>query len=216
MKKLSLLTLALTALLATQTASATVVFTNFGPSLAFDYTQGNTIGNDFSGDNLASGATFTPLSTNYTFNSLTIALSCFFAPCADPFIVALTQDSAGQPATVIESFSVGGGTLSTSGSAYSPIVITSISHPTLSAGTAYWVTVATSTNNVGSWDLNNTGDVSSVALSYDAGVNWSAGGNPGAYQIDGAAIIAAPEPGSLIGLATGLLAMISARKFKRS
>ena len=86
------------------TASASVIFTDFGASLAYDTSQGNPVGNDFAGDNAAQGDSFM-LSSNAIFGSAKIALSCVVGcPAAMNFTVDLTTDLSDSPGAVIESF----------------------------------------------------------------------------------------------------------------
>ncbi len=189
--------------LAAPTLSAGIIFSNLGPGQTYDLANYNIVGNDFAGDNLAQGDTFTP-STTATFGDLQLALSCA-ATCPDPFTVALTNDSgSNSPGTAIESFMVAGTSLGSVGVDNPPIVLNSILLPTLSAGTQYWVTVATDLNNTIAWSDNITGDTSDQAVSTDGGSTWfsPSGATPSAYQVDSQnPVSGVPEPGTLAMLA---------------
>jgi hypothetical protein len=187
---------------------ASLVFSNFGAGFSYNTSVGNEIGNDGVGDNLAEADTFTAGST-VTFSSLEIALSCFGA-CPDAFSVDLVADASGLPNTssVLESFSVLGTSLQVlGGSAH--LTLTSVAHPTLTAGTHYWIAVLSDLNDHIAWNLNTTGDSSAEATAFaggGAGDTWFAlGQTPGAYEVDGSGA-GTPEPGTLsLMLGGGLL-----------
>lgn len=167
---------------------ASVIFTNLGPGSSYDTTGGNPIGNDLAGDNAAQGNTFTQGSTA-ALGSLDIALSCSFCTGsgAESFTVDLTTDSSGTPGTILESFAFNSYTLNALGGNNPLIVANSVAHPILTAGTAYWITVSTSsTANAITWNWNSTGDTSNEAISTDGGSSWFApsGLTPGAYQVN--------------------------------
>jgi hypothetical protein len=181
------------------------LFTNFGPGFSYNTGAGNFAGNAFdgSGNNYAEGDTFTP-TTSANFSALDIALSCFFS-CPDPVTVSLDANNAGVPGAVLESFNVLGPLLGAFGSNNSPLVLTSVLHPLLVAGTQYWVAVSTDLNDSVVWNWNSTGDASSEAISTNGGTTWFApsGLTPGAYQVN-----ATPEPRAVVLLATVVLVLL--------
>jgi hypothetical protein len=192
-------------LLSPEVSLAGVIFSNLGTSPVYDITQGNTIGNDFVGDILAEGDTFTPTVTS-AFGGVELALSCTLTTCPDSYTVSLDQDSgADTPGTVIESFSGVGTSLGQLNVNNPLVVFNSVLKPTLTAGMQYWVTVATDSNNAIAWNLNTGGDMSDEALSPDGGATWAVLGNqPGAYQVDSVVTSGVPEPGAFWLLAGGL------------
>lgn len=202
------------ALLLPASSSATVVypsvvFTNFGPGLSYNYSVGDPVGNAFDGSTYAEGDTFT-LPTSTVFGDLQIALSCS-AACPDAFTVALTKDSGSDsPGAVIESFTVQGASLGAIGQHNTPLVLDSSSMPTLTAGTQYWVTVSSDLSDSIAWNLNTTGDMSDQAISTDGGTTWfsPSGLTPGAYEID-----AVPEPRTIVLLAGAMLLLWPARRY---
>jgi hypothetical protein len=180
-----------------------VVFTNFGPGHAYNTAFGNIVGNDFIGDNLGQGNTFTPTST-VTLTALQLALGCLFS-CPDSYTVALTSDAGDKPGAVLASFIEAGTALGTFGLNNPPIFISTPSLQ-LTAGTQYWVTVTSDLSNTIGWNLNSTGDISDQAISADGGLTWfsPSGQTPGALEVDGA-VRAVPGPTIGAGL-PGLIA----------
>jgi hypothetical protein len=186
------------------TASASVIFTNFGASLAYDTSQGNPVGNDFVGDDAAQGNSFI-LSSNAVFRSAMVALSCVVGcPAAMNFTVDLTADSSDSPGTVVESFLFPSATLNALGNNNAPIALTSVLHPTLLSGMQYWITVSSSVTYAIVWNNNSTGDTNDQAVSSDGGATWFAptGATPGALEVDGTVV---PEPSAGLLAVTGLI-----------
>ena len=186
--------------------SLAAIFTNFGPGQTYNQAVGNIAGNDFVGDNLAEGDTFTP-TASAQFGSIGIALSCEIASCPDLFTVDLTSDSGSDsPGMVLESFTSSGLTLGPLGGMNTPIQFIASGTPVvLTAGKQYWITLSTDLNNSIAWNLNSTGDVSDQAISGDGGATYfsPSGLTPGAYQIN-AATAAVPEPNMSVLLAMGI------------
>lgn len=192
------------------TASATTIFTNFGPSLSYDTTQGNLVGNDFAGDNLAEGDSFISSATG-VFSSATLALSCVTGcPAAMNFTIDLTADSSDSPGAIIEDFSVTGVIFDALGNDNTPITVNSVLRPTLTNGTQYWITVSSSVDYSISWNNNSTGDTNDQAVSTDGGATWFApsGATPSALEVDGVT----PEPSTAACLAVAGLLLGWARK----
>jgi len=180
-----------------------VLFSNFGPSFGYNTTGGNPVGNAFDGNNYAQGDTFTP-TTSANFSSLDIALSCAFA-CPDNFTVSLDANSSDAPGAALETFAVAGPSLGALGANNPPLILNSVMHPLLTAGTQYWVTVASDLSNSIAWNWNSTSDTSDEAVSTDGGATWfsPSGLTPGAYQVNGVQSTTTPEPSAswfLIGL----------------
>jgi hypothetical protein len=192
------------------TASAGVIFTNFGPSLAYDTTQGNAVGNDFAGDNLAQANSFISSVTG-AFTSAELALSCVIrCPAAMDFSIALTADNSDSPGSVIESFSLTGVTLNALDGTNAPITVNSVLHPALVIGTRYWITASSSTSYTIVWNNNFTGDANDQAVSQDGGATWFApsGATPSALEVDGTV----PEPSTAVSVAAAGMLLGWARK----
>lgn len=205
---------ALAALLPATSSAASIIFTNFGASLAYDATQGEPVGSDFVGDNAAEGDSFTPAS-NAVFQSAIVALSCVVGcPAAENFVVSLNEDSSDSPGSVMESFIFTGQTLGALGNNNAPIPVTSVLQPTLLAGTQYWITVSSSKAYAIVWNNNSTGDTNDQAVSSDGGGSWYAptGATPGALELDGTAV-AAPEPSAGFLAGAGLALVWCLKRF---
>jgi hypothetical protein len=181
-------------------AEAGTVFTNFGPALSYDINSGNPVGNAFDGNDYAQANSFLP-AFGGSLQSLRIALSCAFS-CPDAVGVSLTADSADQPGLVLESFVVAGGALGPIGINNPPLFLLSVLHPSLTAGTRYWVSVGAGLTDTVAWNLNATGELSDQAISSDNGATWfsPSGNTPGALEVD-----AVPEPGSFLLVGGALL-----------
>ncbi len=191
--------------------AATLLFSNFGPGSSYNISQGNPVGNAFDGNDYAEGDTFI-LSGNATFNSLSIALSCF-ATCTDSFHVALTRDAGNQPGTALETFTVAPGALGPLGANNPPLVLNSVLDPMLTGGTRYWITVSSDLNDSIDWNLNSIGDQSAEAISTDGGATWfsPSGNTPGAFAVSGTV----PEPSSIgLLLSSGLLLGLVRRRLR--
>lgn len=192
---------------------AATVFSNFGPSFAYNTSEGNLVGNDSLGDNLAEADTFTPTFTS-KLSTVEIALACeFMGDCPDATTVAIETNSSDAPSgTVVASFTIAGNTLPLFG--VSTHLTLSGPTPTLTAGVQYWIVVESDTNNRVEWNLNTAGDTSDQAVSADGGTTWfsPSGQTPGAYEIDG--LVATPEPGTLGMMLGGGLLLAFLRKFR--
>lgn len=174
-----------------------------GAPPGYNDTLGNTVGDDFLGvgDNLGEGVSFVPTSGG-TVSTVKVALSCFESGlCPDNFTVALDRNNGGLPGTAIETYTVSGSSLGNTGSPNPVVVLTSTTNPVLAAGTEYWLTITTDTNNSGVWNFNQTGDASPTAVSLDGGMTWASAANifptPGGYEIDSAGTTVTPEPASI-------------------
>lgn len=171
-------------------ATPAVVYSNFGPDLAFDQnpSHGWTI-NGFLGTGVGQQAIaqqFTPAG-DARFVSAQVALSLFSGPGS--VRVFLQADAAGLPGSVIEEIPLGG-----LGSAPAVYTAGSLLHPVLRQGTAYWLAVAAGADGVvAGWSWNSIGDISltTFAGTQDGGPAgpWAFNPSPsvrGAFQINGA------------------------------
>lgn len=183
---------------------AAPVFSNFGAGLSYETSLGNSVGDDGFGDLLVEAASFEPLSTAAT-SSVQVALSAVqSASNLAPVTVSLRSNASGLPNAVLESWSIGIGSLGSFGVYNAPLILPSIANPMLTAGTLYWLVVSSQANDLIAWNLNNTGDTHHTASSIDGGASFFSSSatdlTPGAFQIN-----SVPEPGTTAVLALGLL-----------
>jgi hypothetical protein len=135
-------------------AAPVVVYSNFGPGMAYDHTYGWRISDTVSGmpgELYAVSQRFTP-TADYTFTSAQFPIAMPFGGSAI-LPVVLQADVDGKPGRIIEEFiQFGQGT--------TPSIVTAFSvlQPILQSGTHYWLTVMPVYEGYGLWSLNSTGD----------------------------------------------------------
>ena len=188
-----------------------VTYGNLGSESSYNTAEGDPIGNAFDGNDYAQGSSFV-FPAYASFTSLRVALSCF-ASCTDPFVVTLSRDAGDQPGVTLEAFTVPAGALGPLGVNNSPLVLNSVLHSNLAAGTQYWITVMADLDDSIAWNLNSTGDSSAEAISTNGGLSWfsPSGNTPGAFDVTGSI----PEPGSA-GLVLGAGLMLGIALKRRS
>jgi FIMAH domain-containing protein len=192
------------------TATPTVVYSNFGPGLAFDQdpAHGWTI-NGFLGPNIGQQAIaqqFTP-AQDARFAGAQVALSLFSGPGSVRLF--LQADAAGLPGAVIEEIPIGG-----LGSAPAVYTASSALHPLLRQGTAYWLSVVAGADAVvAGWSWNSIGDVSLTTFAGTQGGGpagpWAFNPTPStrsAFQVNGAP----PTPQDGIRVLMGRVADLAA------
>jgi hypothetical protein len=140
-------------------ARADVAFSDFGPGDTFNTTTGLSIfgSGAFSGalGMATNEAEFTSAASG-SLTSVEVAVGYDGGP--NSFTVTLYADNAGSPGTALESFSLTNAPAF--GTSFTPETFTSVSLPTLTAGTSYWLGVAASDPNSstdGAWNFNSMG-----------------------------------------------------------
>jgi PEP-CTERM motif len=190
-----------------------LVFNNFGSGDSYQNAAGWLVGNDFSGNNIAVGETFTAGTTG-TLSQIKLALE--FVAGANAGTVTLRSDSGGAPGAVLESWSVSSLPVD-DGAHHTPITLTDSLSLSLAAGTSYWVVASTSTNSTLTWQWSNTA-TGNLATSFDGGATFSTGvDTQSAFAVSELQSNTAttPEPSTLALLTIGTAALAGNRLRRR-
>lgn len=181
-------------------AQADVLVNTFGgsgsgyfPSVGWNLNSGQWLGKTFT-----TGA-------DYNLSEIRVALR--MEGDTDQMLVSLRSDSAGQPGTTLESFTL---TSAFGANTTGVYTMTSGSNPLMTAGT-YYVTIETIGGAAGKWSLNNGAGQGAMVVSNDGGSSW--GGftdTNGAISVAG--ILAVPEPASMLVLGLGAMALIRRKR----
>lgn len=190
--------------------NAAVVFSNFGAGDSFD-TSGWVVSNVVGGIQQDVAMPFTVTGSSYMLTSLEMALNSSSGGTSS-LVVQIMADAAGLPGAVIESLtlSVPVGTS----------IVTGLSalHPTLVAGTTYWLATDAPVGFDGSWQLTSPPIIGSTAFMFQNDGIWV--GFPdfetSAFRINGETGFAVPEPGSIALAALALVGMLVVARTKLS
>ena len=196
-------------------ANADVIFSNFGHDQTFgifSYGFGHVPG-ETSRAYTASAFTV-PAGQSFQLDALTLAVAfSLLQPSPQPFEVFVLDNSpTGTPGGIIESFT------QTITAPVSPslFTITSTSHPILADGGQYWIALTTGSVTFpmisGAWVMNSIGDTGPVAQGTDLAALRPLPRLRPAFEIDGTAPAAIPEPSGVLLLGSGLLALCLIRR----
>ena len=196
--------------IASEARADTIVFSNFGPGMTFNQTQGFAI----TGSNLFGGFipayAFTPTET-FTFSSAQLPMNLVTGP--NHFQVLLMTSSGGLPGTIIETI-----TLTDAVPMFPPqiVVANSALHPVLTAGTQYWLAVfAPEPTTFGIWNHSfndfSTPQARGFVSPTGPWVETNILIKP-AFQINGEPV---PEPSTMLLLGTGLASLGTAIRKRR-
>ncbi len=191
--------------IASEARADTIVFSNFGPGMTFNQTQGLAI----TGSNLGGvifAHAFTPSET-VTFSSAQLAMLLVAEP--NHFQVLLMTSSGGLPGNIIETITV---TMPTSAGI---VTANSALHPVLTSGTQYWLAVfAPEPNTFGGWmfSLNDFSTPQALGFTSPTGPWVVNNVTRSAFQINGEPI---PEPSTMLLLGTGLATLGTAVRKRR-
>jgi hypothetical protein len=194
-------------------ASATVIYSDFGAGGTFNDINGWTVfGTNTDGGPQAVAGDFTP-TANFTLTSITLGFG--YQSGTNLFDFALTTDASGIPSsgTPLETWSA-----SNAGAFFSNNTITldSVLNPTLTAGVTYWITAFPGAADTdGAWNFAGTG-ATGFDFSENSGESWTknAEASP-AFEVEGTSAAAVPTPAAFpagLVLFAGLLCFKRFRK----
>ena len=195
--------------IASEARADTIVFSNFGPGMTFNQTQGVSVtASNLFGDIPAQA--FTPSQT-VTFSSAQLAMLLVAEP--NHFQVLLMTSSGGLPGNIIETI-----TLTDAVPMFPPqiVVANSALHPVLTAGTQYWLAAfAPEPSTFGIWNLSLNDFSTPQALGFTSPTGPWVETNiliKPAFQINGEPV---PEPSTMLLLGTGLASLGTAIRKRR-
>jgi hypothetical protein len=183
--------------------AGTIVYTDFGPSQAYNNSAGWNVGLD---DSIAAG--FDPSSSG---TLLQVDLAIENLGAIDPLSIMLETNSAGAPSgTVLDSWTAPTGSISGPPQVYT---FTSTLNPTLTAGTEYWLVLSSADpNDFFAWMENST---ETQGLDHNPGGGWNVEASsvtPVFDVVTGSAAVSAPEPATLRFTGVGCLALLVLRR----
>lgn len=197
------------------THAGVIVYSDFGLAQAFDQITG--VGISTKSFPTAWAASFVPTSTG-ALSQIDVPMYYDLGFFPDqPLLISVDSSNGTVPGgTVFESWTIQPNMLGTSPNY---LQILSVLNPTLTAGTTYWLEMASDSFNSYVWNLNNQGVVDRAFNTSGTLPGWGlqTGQIRQAFDVvdqDGSSGPAVPEPGTIVLLASGLIA-IAAAQFRR-
>ena len=168
---------------------ADIIYTNFGPGMA--YTDGNGVGVSNGAVEASVAESFTVSGSNYDLSSIEFVASTTTPNASNSVTISIYADSGGVPAaTALESLTLTGQLAPFDGSLSPVLTVTSVTQPLLTAGSQYWVVMDGPSTEDLHWDQNSTFTVGFLETNGTPG-NWINNPNPFAletnavFEVDG-------------------------------
>ena len=193
-----------------QANATTILFSDLGTGgSVYDSNNGSTVKGSGSGGNSITQARPFTVSGIGDFLLSQLDLGLVTQTGVPTFTISVWTNNAGVPGTELGSWNV---TTSTHlGSCCGLVSQTGITGVTLTGGDQYWMVVgpqSLSDNSFNQWQWNTKGAVADQLGSLNGGATWINDGNGTNLAFDVLGNSAAPEPGSLLLLGSGLLGIV--------
>jgi hypothetical protein len=173
-------------------ANADIIFNDYGPG----YTYNTGIGWTVSGSTSAPGNFYqaNEFTASVTAAVTEVDLGISLVTGTNSVTVELRTDNSGVPGSLLESYGFVG--LGPFGSQNGPLIATSVTNPTLVAGTNYWMVVLPGASDTWAvWNWNDQSVTGNGSFSSDGGATWSNGSSEtlGAFEVFGGTAVPAPS-----------------------
>ncbi len=185
---------------------ADIIYTNFGPSLAYDDGTGIIVDNGLTGSDIA--IELPVLTSSYDLTDIKFVASSQSPDSTNSVTVSIYADNGGAPAaTSLESITLNGQLAPFNGTLSPVLTANSVSNPVLSAGSLYWIVMSGVASQSLVWDDNGQSLSGYLQGTPGSPGSWTASADgDGAFEVDGTLVGSAPtpEPGTWLLLAGGL------------
>lgn len=184
------------------TASAQVVFDNFGAGDTYNTGSGWTISgiNSAVGQDFDQGDAFIPSASGAV---ATIELAIGLVTGPNDFNITIYDDASGAPGTALWNSGAIVGQMGSFGSNNAPVVVNVGGAVNVFSGSQYWVIASSNDATWAAWNINSTGDVGPHAFESNGGGFNISNTDRGAFRVT---LVPAPASLALLG-AGGLIAV---------